>query len=374
MLPLGALLFKYGRRNPLGGIIASFAGLSFGAGINLFMSSIDSSLLSLTTLAAKTIDPKYKIGIFFSLFIMIVMLLLVAFIFTNITEKRIMPRLPRIEHDEEEVVITNKELRGLIIGLVVGFIYVLIIGYMIIPGLPLSGGLLDNNATYYIDKLFGANSLFNQGFIFIITTLFVCIGFGYGFMAKTIKNTKDVTESLAYSLDGIGSILVLIFFASLFTNVFEQSNIGNVVTAFLANIISNLQFTGIWLIIFVVFVVAISNLLCTSPITKWTILSATIIPLLMNASISPEFGQVMYSAAGSITNGITPLFTYFVVYLAFLDKYNNKNEMITTSGSIKYMIPYQVCITIVWLVVLIAWYMSGLPIGIGSLPGVIYGA
>ncbi|MBQ7789833.1 MAG: AbgT family transporter [Bacilli bacterium] len=373
MLPIGALLFKYGRRNPLGGIIASFAGLSFGTGINIFMSSTDSSLLSLTTLAAKTIDPKYSIGIFYSLFIMIVMILLISFIFTNITEKKIMPRLPRVEHDEEEVVITNKELRGLIIGLGVGFIYILIIAYMIIPGLPLSGGLLDNNATYYIDKLFGADSLFNQGFIFIITILFVCIGFGYGFMAKTIKNTKDVTESLAYSLDGIGSILVLIFFASLFINVFEQSNIGNVTTAFLSGIIENLQFTGIWLIILVVLVIALANLLCPNPIIKWTILSSTIVPLLMNASISPEFGQVMFSAADSLTNGITPLFTYFVVYLAFLDKYN-KNEMITTIGSIKYMIPYQVYITIVWLVVLIAWYMIGIPIGIGSLPGVIYGA
>ncbi len=42
MLPLGALLFKYGRRNPLGGIIASFASLSFGYGINLFLSANDS--------------------------------------------------------------------------------------------------------------------------------------------------------------------------------------------------------------------------------------------------------------------------------------------------------------------------------------------
>ena len=104
------------------------------------MSSTDSSLLSLTTLAAKTIDPKYSIGIFYSLFIMIVMILLISFIFTNITEKKIMPKLPRVEHDEEEVVITNKELRGLIIGLGVGFIYILVIAYMIIPGLPLSGG------------------------------------------------------------------------------------------------------------------------------------------------------------------------------------------------------------------------------------------
>lgn len=374
MLPIGALIFKYGRRNPLGGIIATFAGLSFGTGINLFLSSMDSSLLSLTLNAAKTIDPKYSIGVFFSLFIMILMIVLMSLLFTNITEKRIMPRLPRIDYEEEaEVVITNKELRGLIIGLAAGILYTLLITYMIIPGLPLSGGLLDNSATFYIDKLFGADSLFNKGFIFIITLLFVVIGLGYGLMSKTIKSSKDIADSLAYSLDGSGSILVLIFFASLFINVFEQSNIGIVITAFVSNLIGGLQFTGIGLIILVVLVIAIANFLCPSPLVKWSILSATVVPLLMNASISPEFGQVIFRAADSMTNGITPLFTYFVVYLAFLDKYN-KNDMVTTVGSIKYMLPYSACTIVAWLVVLVAWYMIGLPIGIESLPGVIYGA
>ena len=373
MLPIGALVFKYGRRNPLGGIVATFAGLSFGSGINIFLSSMDSTLLSLTLSAAKTIDVKYTIGIYFSLFIMILMLILVSILFTNITEKRIMPRLPRVEHEETEVTITNKELRGLIIGGAAGIIYLLIVIYMIIPGLPLSGGLLDNSATYYIDKLFGANSLFNKGFIFIVTLLFAVIGLGYGIMAKTIKSSKDVADSLAYSLDNSGSILVLIFFASLFINVFEQSNIGQVVTAFAANIIGSLQFTGIGLIILIILVVAIANVLCPSPLVKWSILSATIVPLLMNASISPEFGQVVFRAADSMTNGITPLFSFFIVYLAFMDKFN-KNEMVTTIGSIKYMLPYSACITIAWIVVLVAWYMIGLPIGIGSLPGVIYGA
>lgn len=373
MLPIGALVFKYGRRNPLGGIVATFAGLSFGSGINIFLSSMDSTLLSLTLSAAKTIDVKYTIGIYFSLFIMILMLILVSILFTNITEKRIMPRLPRVEHEETEVTITNKELRGLIIGGAAGIIYLLIVIYMIIPGLPLSGGLLDNSATYYIDKLFGANSLFNKGFIFIVTLLFTVIGLGYGIMAKTIKSSKDVADSLAYSLDNSGSILVLIFFASLFINVFEQSNIGQVVTAFAANIIGSLQFTGIGLIILIILVVAIANVLYPSPLVKWSILSATIVPLLMNASISPEFGQVVFRAADSMTNGITPLFSFFIVYLAFMDKFN-KNEMVTTIGSIKYMLPYSACITIAWIVVLVAWYMIGLPIGIGSLPGVIYGA
>ncbi len=373
MLPIGALLFKYGRRNPFGGIIASFAALSFGTGINIFLSANDSSLLTLTLKAAQVLDLSYKVGSFFALYIMIVVLIVTSFVFTYVTEKKVMPRLPRYESDDDELVITNKELRGLVIGLGAGIIYVLFILYNIIPGLPLSGMLLDHHADIYIDMLFGANSLFNKGFIFIVTVLFVLIGVGYGLMTKTIRSSKDMSDSLAYSLDGIGSILVLLFFASLFISVFRESQIGEVITASISGLIGNLKFTGIWLIIVSVILVSLANLICPDSLTKWSIISATIVPLFMNASISPEFSQIVYVAADSITNGLTPLFVYFVIYLAFLEKYN-KGEMVSVLGSIKYMVPYSIYIAIIWLLIMIAWYMIGIPIGIGSLPGVVYGA
>ena len=373
MLPLGALLFKYGRRNPLGGIIATFASLSFGAGINVFLSANDSSLLELTLNAAHTLDQNYAIGTFFSLFIMILALIIVSIVFTTVTEKKIMPRLPRYESTEEELKITNKELRGLIIGLGAGILYTLLIVYMIIPGLPLSGALLDNGATKYIDMLFGANSLFNKGFIFIVTMLFVIVGYGYGLMTKTIKNSKDVTESLGYSLDGIGSILVLLFFASLFINVFEESQIGTVIVASISKIIGGLNFTGASLILMTVILVGIGNLFLPGSLSKWQILSGSLVTLFMNASISPEFSQVTFVAAESLTNGLTPLFLYFAVYIAFMEKYNT-NETATISGCTKYMLPYATYISIIWILILIGWYLIGLPIGIGSYPGVIYGA
>ena len=373
MLPLGALLFKYGRRNPLGGIIATFASLSFGHGINIFLSANDSSLLELTLNAAKIIDPKYKIGVFFAIFIMIIVLIITSIVFTSITERKIMPKLQRIEVEEEDFKVTNKELRGLIIGIGVGILYLLLVVYLIIPGLPFSGLLLDASGTRYIDMLFGANSMFNKGFIFIATMLFVVIGLGYGVMTKTIKNNNDIAESLGYSLDGIGGILVLIFFASLFINVFEESQIGQVIVAWASKMISGLNFTGVGLIVSVVLIVAVSNLFCPSSLIKWNMLSGSIIPLLMNASISPEFAQVMYVAADSMTNGFTPLLSFFVIYTAFIEKYN-KNGTISLFGSIKYMVPYGVYMIIIWLLVLVGWYLIGLPIGIGSFPGVIYGA
>lgn len=373
MLPIAALLFKYGRRNPLGGIIASFASLSFGYGINVFLSSNDSSLLTLTINAAKTLDPKYKIGIFFALFIMIVLLIAISVVFTYITEKKVMPKLPRYESDEEVLVITNKELRGLIIGLGLGIIYTLLVIYMIIPGLPLSGAFLDHGGERYIDMIFGNNSLFAKGFIFIVTFAFFLIGIGYGFMTKAIKNNKDVTDSLGHSLDDIGSIIVLIFFASLFINVYEESHIGLVITGFISSLIGSLNFTGIGLILITLVCIAIANLFCPSSIVKWSMLSSTIVPLFMNASISPEFSQLVYVAGDSITNGLTPLFMYFVIYIAFMEKYN-KGEMVTLFGSIKTLIPYSVYSLIIWAIVLVGFYLIGIPIGIGSYPGVVYGA
>lgn len=373
MLPLGALLFKYGRRNPLGGIIASFASLSFGYGINVLLSANDSSLLTLTLNAAKTIDPKYSISVFFALFLMIVALFVTAIIFTNVTEKKIMPKLARYEHEEEEFKITNKELRGLIVGIGAGILYFLIIIYMIIPGLPLSGVLLDHSGGRYIDMLFGSNSLFSQGFIFIVTLWFVIIGLGYGFMTKTINNNKDVADSLGHSLDEVGSVLVLIFFASLFVNVYNESNIGVVITAFISNLISGLSFTGVWLIVISFILIMIANVFCPSSVLKWSIISGSMVPLFMNASISPEFSQIIYSAADCVTNGLTPLLIYFVIYLAFMEKYNKGDNMVTLFGSIRYMVPYACASFAIWFVILVGWYLIGIPMGIGSLPGVTYG-
>ncbi len=373
MLPIGALLYKYGKRNPLGGIIASFAGVSFGYSVNIFLNAVDSSLLTITTNAAHILDKAYSINDYFSLFIMIVVFALMSFIFTNITEKNIMSKLSKYEFTDEEndFRITNKELRGLIVGLIGGFLYVALIVYMIIPGLPLSGTLLDASATKYIDMLFGANSLFNQGFVFIITLLFVIVGLLYGIMTKTIKDTKDFTKSIAHSLDGIGIIIVLIFFVSLFISVFKKSNIGFVISASLISLIQNLNLTGIGLIVVFFIVCIISTILVPSQISRWTMFAGTIVPLFMNASLSPEFAQIIFNAGNSVAYGITPLLAYFVVYLALLEKYNQE-EMITLKKSLRYMVPYSVSMVAVWFVVLIGWYIIGVPIGIHSYPGVTY--
>lgn len=103
LLPISAILFETGKRNPAIGIIASFAGLTCGYGINFIFTSLDSSLLSLTTLAAHVLDSNYVIKTTSFLFIMIVVVAALAFLITRITEKYIVYKVDKYEIPETEV-------------------------------------------------------------------------------------------------------------------------------------------------------------------------------------------------------------------------------------------------------------------------------
>jgi len=369
LIPLSALLFKYGKRHPKAGIICAFASLSCGIGINIFMNSIDSTLLGFTSMSANLLVKDYTIGTLNYFLIMFVAAIALAFINTSITEKVIVPKLGHFElMDEKEDYLTKNEKRGLFISSICGIIYLLIFIYNIIPGLPLGGNLLDYSQTLYIDKLFGYNSFFNQGFVFVVTLLFFILGLSYGLATKHLKTQKDVSEALSYSLDRIGKVLVLIFFASSLIFIFKKTNIGSVVTANFANIISNSNFTGIPLILTMFIFTALSTLVLPGSVNKWSIMSGSVVPVFMNAGLSPEFATVVFRAGESVTYGLTPIMAYFVIYLAFMELYNG-SEHDGLFGNIKYIIPYSLATMAMWIVIMLLFYITGLPLGIGAYPG-----
>jgi len=367
LIPIIALFFKYSKRNPKAGIIMAFAGLACGTGINIFMSSIDTALLEYTRLAATSMYATYSISIFAYFIVMIILTVAMSFLVAHTTENVIIPKLGKYEiEDEEEFYLDKKKKKGLIFSLVIGAVYLFIFIYNIIPGLPFSGNLLDYSQHYYIDKLFGYNSFFNQGFVFVITLFFFLCGLFYGLGAKTIKNNQDVSSFLSHSLDGIGKALILIFFSSALIAIFKESNIGVVITAFGANFITNSSFTGIPLILATFAIVVIVTLFVPSPVTSWTILSGSLVPVFMNAGMSAEFAELVFRGAASISYGITPLMAYFVIYLSFMDKYSEEDKPISLFGSVKLILPYVIRAAIIWLAILILFYVLGIPLGIGA--------
>ena len=370
LIPLSALIFIYGHRNPYIGIIASYAALTAGSGISIFLTSTDSALMNYTLLGAHVLNRSYTLGTMAFVLIMTVAVILVSLAITFITENIIAPKLPKydfpLEEMENDFTLTKRQLRGLVIAGFAGLLYLLFFIYCIIPGLPLSGALLDYSQEFYIDKLFSVDSFFSTGFVFVVTMFFVILGFFYGIGAKTIRNNKDFCDDLGHSLDGIGKTLVLIFFASTFISILKRTNIGEVLTAALTNIIS-IDGIGAFPLIIILFIIsAIVTLFLPGSSFKWAIMAGIAVPAFMNVGLSPEFAQVIFRFGESVTMGLTPLATYYVIYLAYLEKYNQDEKPINLFKTLKYQIPYSVAVGVILLSLLIVWYIIGLPLGIGG--------
>ncbi len=372
LIPMAAILFRDLGRHPSAGICAAFAGITFGSGANIVANSLDSSLLPYTKSATTILDATYKVQTNGNLIFMIVSTLLVAYIGTIITERVIIPKLGKYNFEEEEIESrkqepTKTEMKGLIIAILSVIAILLPIIYCIIPGLPFSGLLLYLKDSGYVNQLFGSNSYFYKGSVFIFSFLLMLAGLVYGLRVKTFKNNRDFVDGMNYYLKDLSSLLVLIFFAAQFCLIFKQTNLGVFIVASLTNWVSDLQLTGIVLVLVTFFLTLVSTFLVPVASTKWAILAPIIVPMFMQSSLTPEFAQAVFRAADSSVKGITPLFTYFVILIGFLQIYNKKkNDPVTISRAISLMTPYTVAFTVLWLAIVIIFYTLGIPIGIAT--------
>ena len=176
-------------------------------------------------------------------------------------------------------------------------------------------------------------------------------------------------KTLVINFSKTGYIFVLIFVVSQFIAIFRQTNIGIIITAWLANLLEHLEFSGIPLIIVTLIIIAIANIFLTSPTTKWMIFSPIVVPMFMQANISPQFAQIVMRIGNSMTNGFTPILASFVIYIGYLNIYNlNKKRPITIKKSLKMITPYFLIISAAWILIVVGWYITGLPIGPGVYP------
>lgn len=372
LIPMAAILFRDLGRHPSAGICAAFAGITFGSSANIVANSLDSALLPYTKSATTILDVTYKVNTNGNIIFMIVSTLLIAFVGTIVTERVIIKKLGKYHFTEEETTEiklkpSNVEEKGLIIAILSVILVSLIILYCIIPGLPFSGLLLDLKESNYINQLFGSNSYFYQGAVFIFSALLMLAGLVYGLRVKTIKNNRDFVDGMNYYLKDLSSLLVLIFFAAQLCLIFKQTNLGIYIVSFLTNWINELELTGIVLVLITFFLTLISTFLVPVASTKWAMIAPIIVPKFMQSSLTPEFAMAVFRAADSSVKGITPLFTYFVILIGFLQIYNNKkDDTITISRAISLITPYTIAFTVLWLAIVIIFYFLGIPIGIGT--------
>ncbi len=121
--------------------------------------------------------------------------------------------------------------------------------------------------------------------------------------------------------------------------------------------------TGVPLILGFILVTAFINLFIGSASAKWALMAPVFVPMMMQLGISPELAQVTYRIADSTTNIISPLMPYFAIVIAFAQKYDKKVGIGTLIST---MLPYSIAFTIIWVIMLIVWMLTGLDLGPGA--------
>lgn len=356
--PLAAYVFHKMGRHPLAGLAAGFAGAGAGFTANLFIAGTDVLLSGIATEAAQIMDANFVVTPVDNWYFNIVSVFLLTLVGGLITTRIIEPRLGNYQNgdiqidDREELPDADKGLRNAGIA---GLIYIaLIVLVIMLPNSPLrneEGGLVP--------------SPFINGIVPILLLFFVTMGCAYGITVGKIKSSKDISRYMAESVKELSGYIVLVFAIAQFIAYFNWSNLGIWIAVNGAEFLQDINFTGIGLIVAYSLFTALLDFIITSGSAKWALEAPIFIPMFMQLGYHPAFTQVAYRIADSSINVITPLSPYMIIILSFMKRYD-KNAGI--GSYISLMLPYAVGFLVTWIILLLVFYFTGMPIGPGITP------
>ncbi len=357
LVPLGGVIFLAVGRHPIAGMAAAFAGVSGGYSANLLLGTIDPLLAGLSQEAARIINPGYVVNAASNYYFLFVSTFFIAAAGTWVTEKIVVPRLGEYQGDaekEELRPLNAEEKRGLRFTWITGVVITVIVLLGLIP----ENGFLRNLDTGGI-----LDSPFLDGVVAFIFLGAVVLAVAYGIGARTIKNDTDVMNGMGKSIETLGIYTVLVFFAAQFVAYFNWTNLGLITAIEGADILKSSGLGPIPLMLMFVVITALINLVMGSASAKWAIMAPVFIPMFMLLGFSPELVQAGYRVGDSVTNIVSPMMSYFALIVAFVAKYDPKAGIGTVIAT---MLPYSITFAVIWTLMLIAWFLLGLPVGPGA--------
>ena len=163
------------------------------------------------------------------------------------------------------------------------------------------------------------------------------------------------------AVSGLGGTILLFVVISQFVDYFNYSNIPTLMAVSMADMLKSANIGALWLLIGFIVVVMILDLFFTPAIAKWAIFAPVFVPLFVTLSVDPAAVLAAYRIGNSPVNSITPLNAYFALVVGFAQKYDSKAGVGTV---VAMMLPYVICISVVWTILFVIWYLLGLPWGI----------
>ena len=111
--------------------------------------------------------------------------------------------------------------------------------------------------------------------------------------------------------------------------------------------------------------IIIISILIPTALTKWNLVAPVFVPLLMRANITPAFAQAIFVAADSIGKLFSPIYLYLIITIGFLYK-EDKNINTGIFSTMKKIMPIVLILMVIYFVIIVGWYLIGLPLGINS--------
>lgn len=360
LIPLAAAAFATLGRHPLAGLAAAYAGVSAVFGVNVVITPIDSMLTEITN-EAIGLTSAAPISVTANFFFSAVSSVVIALVAMVVTQRIVEPRLgpwggALIGSDEEEQTDIDKaaEAKGLrysfwaLLGMIA-----LILAATLPPGAPLrhpeTGAIIGSTP-------------FMESLIFLITLIFLVCGVFYGIGAKTVKSSDDVIAAVTKTFAGLAGLIFMLLMIAQFIAYFNYTNMPRVAAAEMAGMLERANIPALALLVLLILVIVVLNIILPGVVPKWAIFAPVFIPIFVRLGITPQTVLAAYRVGDSPTNVITPLMVYLPFIVTVAQRYQKDAGLGTI---VALMIPYTVFIIVAWILLFVAWFALGLPLGPG---------
>ena len=352
-------------RHPLAGLAACFAGVAAIFGVNLLLGPTDAMITEITNEALALVGGQ-PITIVSNLWFSMVSSIVLAITAAIITERIVEPRLGAWEGadawaaggdtgaDEKKTVDAAADSKGLKwAGIAVLGALITVLVLTLPPGAPLRDPVTGEivGQTPFMDSL-----------LFIITMTFLVAGIGYGFGAKTFTGSNDVIAAVTKTFAGLAGLIFMLLMISQFIAIFNFSQLPNVIAVGLSQFLETAGIGALPLLVGLILVIVMLDLIMPGLVPKWAIFAPIFVPLFIQLGVPAQTVLAAYRVGDSPFNTLTPLMVYLPFIVTIAQRYQ-KGAGIGTI--IALMLPYALILLGVWIVLFVAWYLLGLPLGPG---------
>jgi aminobenzoyl-glutamate transport protein len=355
--PLAATVFKNAGRNPIAGLLGSFACVSAGYASGFTVGSLDALYSGISQQAVSVLPHGAQapthilVNYFFTAASSLVLAALGGFLIDRVLE----PRLPAPVEVSEDVSpeIDRVQRRAFYRSLAAGTAYLAVV---------LTLWLLPSSALRGEGGTLVPSPVLSSIPVLLFIGLMIA-GVTYGVSARRFSTSKDVPDAMGSALAPMTGYIVLMFVVAQVIGIFTWSNVGTLMAVKSAKGLDNIGLTGLGLLLLFVLLVCVLNLFIVSGSALWSLIAPVFLPTFMLLGLQPAMALAAFRIGDSATALVTPMNVYLFVVLAMLRRYEPDAQFGTLVAR---MVTFVVPFLTVWIAVLAVFYLADLPLGPGA--------